>query len=203
MLQVKQRRIRRLPYTDSLGLHHHCSSCISLGGTASKLCEDSQVKTRQKPFLLTLFHSNSSLPVLSTFNLTTVFFKAPRIHKGTRHWENGEINRKGSLWWQIKKISALHLRTCPGPTRKRTGANLPKSYQVLTHQPGNQRRVAPAAHVLGEGAASQARRLPGRRAASWQYPSVITASDPGCRGEVAQRPLPHTDTRFILPRLFF
>ena len=169
---MKQRRIRRLPYTDALGLYHHCSC---------------------------------SLPVLSAFNLTTVFFKAPRIHKGTRHWENGEINRKGSLWWQIRKISALPLRTCPGPTRKRTGANLPKSYQILTHQPGNRRRVAPAAHVLGEGAASQARRLPGRRtgAASWQYPSVITASDTGCRGEVAQRPLPHTDTRFILPRLFF
>ena len=135
--------------------------------------EDSQLKNRQKPFLTTLFHSNSSLPVLSTFNLTTVFFKAPRIHKGTRHWENGEINRKGCLWWQIKKISALHLRTCPGPTRKRTGANLPKSYQILTHQLGqSERRVAPVLTFLGK----ELRAKPGgsrgdkREQRRWPYP---------------------------------
>lgn len=62
---------------------------------------------------------------------------------------------------ETKRVRALHLRTCPGPGLKGTDANSPKSYQILTHQPGKLRGVQPGARIGEDPAARQARQAPG------------------------------------------
>lgn len=56
----------------------------------------------------------------------------------------------------MKRVSAFHLRTCPGPRQKRTDANLSKSYQILTLEPRKLRGVEPRRALP----ARQARKAP-------------------------------------------
>lgn len=122
--------------------------------------EDSQVKNKTKSFSYDAisFQLSSSLLLLSrAFSLTKIFWKAPCSRKGTRGWKSGEINLKGSpRTKEMKRVSAFHLRTCPGPRQKRTDANLSKSYQILTLEPRKLRGVEPRRALP----ARQARKAP-------------------------------------------